>query len=217
MRLAFGLIGLLGGLIAIVLFMSFAYLPYTQQVVSKGQSAQSQAEQMAGIDSTLGGRVSQHLTLEPIERGGRVSGLTVKSISPGSSYQSYYGIQTGDIIEEIGGQKVRDLDAETAKALALESYQRKWDLGITRGGKRFMLPADMNAAAAATGTRTLAPNVTPTAQQTGIAQPGTAQPAAAQPGQQPGQPAKQNADPNMTPLQRQMDAILNFNNEDAGK
>ena len=214
MRLAFGLLGILGTLIAIALFWGFAYLPYTQQVVSSGQSAQTRVEQMAGLDTQLGGRVSEHIVFEPVERGGRLAGLAVKSIGPGSSYQAYYGIQPGDVIDQVGPQMVRDLDVEMAKALALESYQRKWELGVYRVGKRYMLPTDMARL----------PGAAPAAQPGQIAQPAQSavapqpnQPAPVSvPGQQASERGKQ-ANPNETPLQRQMDAILNFQSENAGK
>ena len=88
-------------LIAVVIFFSFAYLPYTQQVVSKGQSAQAAAQQIAGVDSS-GGRVSQRVSFVPVMQGNRLKALQVQTVIPSSSYQSFYGIMAGDEIEAIG-------------------------------------------------------------------------------------------------------------------
>jgi len=223
--MAFGLIGILGALVALVLFMSSSYLPYTQQVVSKGQSAQEQAEQMAGLDSQFGGRVTDHVSFEPVQRGGRLFGLAVRNVTPGSSYQAYYGIRAGDVIDQIGPQMVRDMDEEMAKALAIEAYQRRWDLGIHRGGRRFVLPAEMSAAAAVPAVQPLAPNVAPTG---GALTPNVTPAQAQQPQQQPqptaaaqdsDQPAQtpRRPEPYVSPLHRQLNAITNIRSEDGGE
>lgn len=203
MRAAFGLVGVLGLLVAIIFFWSSAYLPYTQKVITSGQSAQSRAEQMAGIDSGLGGRVTQHLAFAPVQRGGRLEGLQVKSSDPGSSYARYYGIKVNDVIEYIGPQMVKDMDAQTAEALALEAYQRKWDLGVLRDGQRILLPQS-NA------------SVTPPLPQPGVPvvpvvpQPTAVAPAAPQPPAQPA-PVPQR---NISPLNRQLDALTNRQRDD---
>lgn len=208
---AFGILGVLGLLVAMVLFFSYAYLPYTQQVVSSGQTASSQAEQMAGLDSTVGGRVTDHLKLDPVVSGNRLMAMQVRSITPGSSYQKYFGVMANDRIEQIGPQTVRDIgDEGMAQALAVEAYQRKWDLVIVRNGQRFTLPQDAAAAAAVANAQV----ITPAAPQQPAPQQPAGQVAQPAPGAQPGQPAQPapknpNSD-GSTPLQRQLDAITNY-------
>lgn len=209
MRAAFGLIGILGFLVAIILIWYFAYLPYTQQVLTSGKSAQQQAEQLAGVDSNLGGRVTENIKFEPVMAANKVRGLQVKSISLGSSYQSHYGILVGDVIDVIGPQSVRDYDdAEMAKAMAYEAYQRQWDLGVIRNGQHLTLPLPKQAVKSPLAPAAPSAPGTPAAAAGQAAAPANAQPG--QPGQpaQPAQPAQQK--PYEAPLQRQLNAITNY-------
>ena len=199
MRAAFGLVSILGVLIAAIYFMSSAYLPYVQKVGEQGHAAQTRVEQIAGIDPTLGGKVSQHLAFSPVERGGKLYGLNVTTSDPGAIYTRYYGLEVNDVIVEVGPQVVRDMDEQTAEALALEAYQRKWELGVVRNGQRLMLP--QSSAALSPQPLNVQPN----------AQPGpTAQAPAVQPPATPAAPMKRN----ISPLQRQLDAISNRERND---
>lgn len=211
MRAIFGLVGILVVCGVIAAIWAFAYLPYTQQVVKSGNTAQQQAKQTAGIDE-MGGRVSQTIVFTPIEMQGKLRYLMVQSMQPNNSYAKYYGIFPGDLIETIGPQNVRDIDDEgMAKALAVEAYQRKWDLVIMRTNKRFTLPRDSAAAAALLPGAAQPP--TPVAgTPAGVA----AQPAGMQPAQplqpaQPAQPAPEPADTKVrgNPLYDQLEAIRN--------
>ena len=196
MRAAFGLVSILGFLVAVIYFWSYAYLPYTQQVLTQGQSAQTRVQQMAGIDTQLGGKVEDHLVLAPVGRGGKFYGLQVKNADPGSIYTRYYGLNVNDVIEQIGPQFVREMDEQTAQALATEAYQRKWELVVVRNGSRLSLPQTVTA-----------PLPQPVAQQpSATAQP----PVAVAPSAQPVPPVKRN----ISPLQRQLDAISNRERDD---
>ena len=117
MRFAFGLAGILITLGVIVMIMHYAYLPETQQVISSGNQAREVVQQIAGVDTNVGGRVSDNITLEPAYAGSRLIGITVKTVVAGSSFATFYGIRNGDLIDQIGPQSVRDIgDAELAKA-----------------------------------------------------------------------------------------------------
>jgi hypothetical protein len=196
MRAAFGLVSLL----VCALIILWVYSQYTVQVASSGTAAREQAEQIAGVDSSLGGRTSDHIGFDAYYQGSKLQSMQVKRITPGSSFQTYYGLQANDYIDQIGPQSVKDVgDAEMAKALAIEAYQRKWDLGIWRNGKHFMLP-EQKAIAAPAAAISAVPGLPANSVQPIPAQP-AAQPA------QPAQPAKQA--PYVSPLQRQLDAITN--------
>lgn len=199
MRAIFGLVGVLGFLVAAVIVMN-TYLSHTQVVLKAGGDAREQAEQIAGIDTNAGGRVSDNVKLESYAVGGKLRGLKVISITPGSSYQTHYGIQPNDIITRIGPQTVRDIDdGGMAIALAYEAYQRQWDLEVQRGNQTLTLPQQKSAMPVVPATPT---NATPQA-------PG--QQTAQQPGQQPAQPAQpaKPQEPYRSPLYRQLDAIQN--------
>lgn len=190
MRGAFSLVSLLvvAGIVALL------WSQHTAQIATSGSQARQEAEQIAGVDSTLGGRVSDHLTLECYSRGSQLESLHVTKITPGSAYQTYYGIQNGDYIDIVGPQPVKDIvDGEMAKALAMEAYQRQWELGVWRNGKHYTFPAQKALAAQAAGAAQ--PAGTPNAAAT-----------PAQPAAQPAAPA-QPQQPNVSPLQRQLDQI----------
>ena len=147
MRAFFGLIGILVTIGVIAMIWAYAVLPYNTIVIQKGQAAQQQAQQIAGFDE-LGGRVTQHVSFEPIYVGGKLRSLRVTRIQPGSSYGDYYGLAVDDVIEEIGPQTVRDIGEDgMARDLAYEAYQRQWDLVVVRSGQRFVLPRDAAQAA----------------------------------------------------------------------
>lgn len=201
MRAIFGLVGLLGVLIAVIMFWNYAYLPHTQQVLKSGRSAQEQAQQMAGIDSNLTGRVSDHVRLEPVLSGGKLRGLLVKSIAVGSSYQTHYGLQANDVIDQIGPQMVRDFDdSEMATIMAYEAYQRQWELGVMRNNKHLTLPLP-----AGTLPPTVTTPPTPAAPTAQAPQAPTPQPSQQPPTQAP----PQQPEPYQNPLYRQLNAIKN--------
>ena len=197
MRFVFGLGGILISIGVIVMIMHYAYLPQTQQVITSGNQAREVVEQIAGVDTNLGGRVSDNITLEPAYAGSRLIGITVKTVAPGSSYVTFYGIRNGDLIDQVGPQSVRDIgDAELTKAQIIESYQRKWELGVQRGGQHLILPIPQPR-----------PATPPPPPQPVIAPPPTPAP---QPTPQPAKPKE----PYVSPLQRQLDAIQGAGSRD---
>lgn len=147
MRAVFGLVGLLITVGVIVLVMKYAFLPHTEQVATSGREAREEARQIAGVSQT-GGRVADSVKFEPFEEGSRLTGLRVAAVIPGTSYQSFYGLELGDIIDQIGPQFVRDIgDTGLAESLAYEAYQRQWELGVRRNMRRYMLPSQRELAA----------------------------------------------------------------------
>ena len=193
MRAAFSLVGLL----VTVGILALMWSHYTAEVAPTAIHAQKQAQQIAGVDTALGGHAAQHLTFEPADVAGKLKYLRVASIDSGSAYQTFYGLQANDYIDQIGPLMVRDLDEGTATAMAQEAYQRQSELGVWRNGQHFMLP-EQKAQAARFATPAPAP------QPAAVPQPAAGPaPAAAQ---QP-QPQPQPQQPYVNPLHRQLDAI----------
>lgn len=143
MRLAFGLVGLL----VTVAVLAYVWSFYTAQVATSGSQARQVAEQIAGVESSgLGGRASDWLKLTDYSPNGTLQGITVTQVAAGSSMQTYYGVQAGDRIVNVGPQSVKDIaDAELAKSLIAEAYQRQWVLVVMRGGERLQLPQSPKA------------------------------------------------------------------------
>jgi hypothetical protein len=136
-------IGILSVLItvAIILFVSFSGPGggYVTTVVSKGQNAQSQAQQLSGRDDN-GMTAEQSIMLEENAAGGRLHGLVVKAIMPMGPMATTYGLVKGDEITEVGPMRVRDENnGDLMKSLTYEAYQRNWPLVIIRNGQELKL------------------------------------------------------------------------------
>src|SRR5581483_9729745 len=134
MRAGIGLLAILIA-VAIILMVSFSGPGggYVTTVVSKGQVAQSQAQQLSGRDDN-GMTAAQSIRLEENASNGRLNSLTVKAIVPTGPMAVTYGLVPGDEIVEVGQLRVRDMnnDGELARALTYESYQRNQPLVVIR-------------------------------------------------------------------------------------
>ena len=138
MRYLFGL----GSILITVGIILWLMSMQVQHVATLSGPARNVAEQIAGVDTNLGGRVSENIALESVFQGGKVVGIRVKSVAAGSAFTAWSGIQANDIIDFVGPQAVRDInDAELAKALVLEAYQRKTELGVWRNNVHYALPS----------------------------------------------------------------------------
>ena len=134
MRYGVGLLALLVVVAIILLIQANVTIP----TVKKGMEAREQAEHIAGVDSG-GGRVSDTYDLKSEMDGGKLRGLRITRISSNSPMKTYYGLQKDDVIVEYGAagsmMKVRDSDdAEMAKAMIAEAYQRHQPLIVMRNG-----------------------------------------------------------------------------------
>jgi C-terminal processing protease CtpA/Prc len=148
--MAFGLVGLLIVIGVIVWIMSETILPHTQQVLKTRKEVTPKVQQIAGKDET-GVDARTTITLEGQTTGGRLSGVAVTAIEPGSTLAKYFGLQVGDAIVEIapaGGamMAVKDMsDADNAKDQLLTAFQNSQQIRIIRGGKAMTLPVPAGA------------------------------------------------------------------------
>jgi hypothetical protein len=87
--------------------------------------------------------------------GGKIRGLKVTRISSTSAMKSYYGLQKDDLIVEYGAagslMKMRETDdAELAKAMVAEAYQRHQPLVVLRNGAPVKLDGEEKKSAPGT-------------------------------------------------------------------
>lgn len=145
MRWIFGLGGLLitAAVIVVILGQDNGPLGYTQQVVSQGEKARVQARAMSGQDAQ-GRRVSQSLQLKMHQPGGRLEGIDVVSIAPGSAAGERWGLVAGDRIIQIGPLPVRNhpfvTDASSAADALDDAYARQQTLILRRADQRLEVP-----------------------------------------------------------------------------
>src|SRR5437867_12896903 len=98
MRAGLGILAVLIA-VAILLMVSFSGPGggYVTTVLSKGQNAQSQAQQISGRDDN-GMSAEQSILLEDVSSGGRLHALLVKGIVPTGPMAVTYGLLPGDEI-----------------------------------------------------------------------------------------------------------------------
>jgi hypothetical protein len=169
-----GLIGLL-----IVVFILISLQSKNAETVLKTAKPMEQtARRLAGMDAS-GMKVRDSITFEPISSGSRTDALLVKTIVPEGPMATYFGLQKGDQIIQVGPRRVRDIgDDEMAEDEVLESRARAWPLVIKRNGTEMTLPI-----------------AKPASPGTGLNAPSEAAPANAP------------SPDNRSPLQRQLDSI----------
>jgi hypothetical protein len=141
-----GLLLVLGG-VALMLFLYAGPIgpggsSYIGTVAEKKADATEQAQQFSGRD--IDGRpLSETLTLEPFEQGGNLRGLTVVAVEPEGVAATHFGLQAGDIIEQIGPQEVGGfiIDSfEFSKDMLNEAFARQQTVVVERNGEEVTLP-----------------------------------------------------------------------------
>ena len=162
-----------GGLL-LALLIGIALLVYLQAenatVVTKaGKQAQTQVREIAGVDEN-DAPVTDSINFAMHGNGGRFDGVEISSVTAGGSFDRKYGLQSGDIVTEIGPQPIRDsiliTSDDSAKAMLQDAYQRSLPLTVRRGDARLTLPSD----------RFKNPAPSPTAANAGASDPGAAPP-----------------------------------------
>lgn len=139
MKFAFGLVGLL--LVVGVIAYYWGNVSHPADTVRQGEQAKKQVRQIVGQDET-GMRTTESITLAEQTRNGKLEGIVVQDIIADGPMEKYFGLQLDDVIIAAGDMRFRDLnnDAEMAKALVLEAYQRRQSLTVLRNGEQIMLP-----------------------------------------------------------------------------
>ena len=160
MRMALGLVSLLVVLGIILLLFSI----YEAPMIKSGTNARQQAQQIAGRDED-NAPVTDAIVLDAQDHNGRMEGVVVKSVVPGSAIETLYGFQPGDVILQLGELTVRDYmsSPDEAKDFLLKAYQENRPVVVMRGYERVTLPLEAparNAAASAAPPKP-APGVTP--------------------------------------------------------
>jgi len=144
MRMAFGLVSLLIVLaICLLIFRTFEV-----PALESGHAAQKQAEQLSGRDEN-GVPAMDSYKAEAHSAGSKIDGITITDILPGGPMQTYYGLQKGDVVTDIGGMNVKTLadpgGYPMAKSLLDEAYQKQQTLVVLRGGSQLTLPQQHSA------------------------------------------------------------------------
>ena len=139
MRFAMGAFGLLGLLIAVALIL---YLQSwnAQTVLTAAKPARQQAERMSGRNAA-GRSVMEDVQLVPQLAGDQIRSMKVASITAGSEIEQYFGLKVGDEIIEAQLTFPPPMgDAETARNLIMDQYQKGQEIVVLRAGQRLTLP-----------------------------------------------------------------------------
>ena len=209
MRMAFGLVSLLVTLAVILMFFKSVQAP----MLKEGKKAQDQARQMAGRDED-GERVTNAVTLDAQDRGGKMEGVIVTDIKPNSALQQRYGLQKGDVILEMGPLSVRGnmSSPDEAKDMLQDAFQKDYNLVVVRGWDRLTLPMPEGAAPAPTASAGPAgAPAYPTAGTPAPSAPGAQADASPARGDaKTAKPAAPRKDPPKSAMERQLDLIRNI-------
>ena len=140
MRAGIGLIGLLLS-VAIIFYMMFGgpgNPGYVRGDLEAQKQADKEVEQISGKDSN-GKLATDSVTIEASDKG-----ILVKNVESGGAFDQHFGLQTGDVILDIGplDAKTQASDDSTAKAYLHDAYARNEQLVVQRGPKRLTLPDD---------------------------------------------------------------------------
>ena len=195
MRIALGLVSLLVVLAIVLLLFSVYQAPMLKQ----SKSTRQQAQQIAGRDED-NAPVTDAIMLDEQDRAGKMEAAVVTSVVPGSTIQTHYGLQNGDVLLVLGQVTIRDniSSAGEAKDFLLYAYQRSEPVVVVRNGVQLTLPIDprdargmaaaQRAAAASSGAAPApaAPG-TPDAVDASAQQPAAPKPAPKKPGGLEGQ------------------------------
>jgi hypothetical protein len=138
MRVLVGLGGLVG-LLIVVFFIVWLQAESASTVIPAGNIAHKEAEKIAGRDAN-GAPVSKSITLETVSNGGRPAALLVKDIEANGPLATYFGLQVGDQIIQVGALQVSD-GPEVANSEMTNAYRQQWPLVIIRNGQKMTLPA----------------------------------------------------------------------------
>jgi hypothetical protein len=139
MRIALGLVSLLVVLAIILILFSV----YEAPMLKQSKSTRQQAQQIAGRDED-NAPVTDAITLDEMDAAGKMEAAVVTDVLPGSTIQTHYGLQKGDVLLELGQVTIKGnlSSAGEAKDFLLYAYQRNEPVVVMRGNERLTLPID---------------------------------------------------------------------------
>jgi hypothetical protein len=184
----FGLVSLLVGAAVIVYVFAKTQIP----IAKAGKSAQEQVQPIAGYGKDGGAAMDSFTSTVGRMKGSALASLKVTSITPGGAMDTYYGLQPGDEITDVGELSLESLaqDEDSAKAHVVQmGFQQQRPLKVRRNGQVVELKFDTDAKQGSAAPAGAAPVAqTPTAQQPTATTPPPQQ-------QPPAQPAKRTQKP----------------------
>ena len=165
MRGAFGLASIL----ICALLIAYLWSKNTQTVAKVNKNIQPQVQKLAGREAD-GRPAMESIDLAPYPATGNLKGASVTRIDIPSNLQDYWGLRVGDIILEIGSQKVGDFvisDIDSARTFVVDGMQRQQPMSVNRGGVVITLPGGRNTSSTpgiGSGQNGNGPITTPTAE-----------------------------------------------------
>ena len=169
MRAVFGLVGILVvvGVIVWILGAPGGYLDKTQADIKAGNKAKQQVNVIAGNSPDGEYPFRKTVTLDLATSGGKTQGLLITSVNPSGPAATYYGLQKGDVVIDLGqmGQvKNQTWSAEEALDWLDDAYRKQQQLIVVRNGQSITLPQVAGAAAPAAANANKSSNSNPLGQ-----------------------------------------------------
>jgi hypothetical protein len=145
MRAVFGLVGILVvvGVIVWLLGAPGGYLDKTQADIKAGNKAKQQVNVIAGNSADGEYPFRKTVTLDLATSGGKTQGLLITSVNPAGPAATYYGLQKGDVVIDLGQMgpvKNQTWSAEEALDWLDDAYRKQQRIIIIRNGQSITLP-----------------------------------------------------------------------------
>lgn len=163
MRAAFGLVGLLVvvGVIVWLLGSKGGMLDKAQADIKAGENAKSQINVLAGNSADGQMKFSESVTIDLATSGAKTQGLLVTSVNGAGPAHTYYGLQKGDVVIDLGQMgKVagQTWSADEALVWLDDAYRKQQQIVVVRNGQTITLPQSASPAAPTPANRSKSGN-----------------------------------------------------------
>jgi hypothetical protein len=145
MRAAFGLVGILVvvGVIVWLMGSKGGMLDKTRADLQAGERAKQQINVIAGNSADGQIKFRDSITIDLATSGGKTQGLLVTSINTAGPAYTYFGLQKGDVVIDLGQMgKVagQTWSADEALDWLDDAYRKQQHIVVVRSGQNITLP-----------------------------------------------------------------------------
>lgn len=152
MKAAFGLVGILAviGVIVWIMGKSGGALDHVQNVKQASDVAAADVRQFGGSarDGTM--TFKESISVDAQSAGGKTVALLVERVDPAGPAATYYGLQRGDLITDIGPISVKSggviTGADDGIDFLMDAYSKRQTLAVLRDEQSITLPGGATAA-----------------------------------------------------------------------
>ena len=137
MRAMFSLVSLL----IFALIIAYLWATHTAAISKPARQAKEEVTQLSGHDENGKPALESIKTDAGLDAGGHLKSLVVTDVVPDGAMDKFYGFKKGDRITNEGQYDVTtNGDAEMARAMLLDAYEKHQSVEVIRDGQQIELP-----------------------------------------------------------------------------